>query len=517
MKHPLFFLFALTFVAFSTFAEPLSEKETDILKKRLVPLPNQVVFNEGPEVVLDGTLTVNVELSENDDNAKKLVAASFERQFGSKPNIVVTKKDDVPKDAEAYRIRATGKTVTLSASDLRGIRHALATLRQLAEPNRGTARTVDYRIPETEINDAPAMPFRGVLVVWYNETPTVKIEQILRLAAYYKFNHLVLEFRGNYPYREHPELRWAEFNIEPENVKRLVALGKELGITLVPLFPLFGHASGAREIAGKHVVLDIRPEYWSLFEPDGLCWCLSNPETRKTLTDIVLELHELFESPPYFHIGCDEAYSPADCRDCRRADYKALLKDHLLYFHQLLAERHCRVMMWHDMLVAKGDARWQGYVAVGNEHSEGLIDHLPKDIMICDWQYGAPKADEQCPTMRFFKEQGFSVLACPWNNMPGMRSLAQTVPQAGADGMLCTTWYETSGAAMIYIFSTAAQTTWRAGEAPEVDRKVMRHVFNMHLRQVGWDIPIKRYIDAGHVNWDIAPETFYRESLPRDY
>ena len=495
-------------------AEPLSEKETNILKQRLVPLPKLVVFNEGPEVVLDGTLTVNVELAEIDADAKKLVGASFERQFGAKPNIVVAKKDDVPKGAEAYRIRAAGKTVTLSASNVQGIRYALATLRQLAEPNRGTPKTVDYRIPETEIDDAPAMPFRSALVVWYNETSATRIEQVLRLAAYYKFNHLLLEFRGNYPYKKHPELRWAEFKIEPDNVKRLVALGKELGITLVPLFPLFGHAAGAKEATGKHAVLDLHPEYWSLFEPDGWCWCLSNPEARKTLTDIVLELHELFDNPPYFHIGCDEAYTPAECRACRRANYKALLKDHLLYFHKLLAERNCRVMMWHDMLIAKSDPRWKGYTAVGNEHTEGLIDHLPKDIMICDWQYRAPKTDEQWPTMRFFKEQGFSVLACPWDNMPGMRSLAKTVPQVGADGMLCTTWYKMSGPSMLSIFSTGAQTMWRADEAPVIEGRDARHVFNMHWRQIGWDIPIKHYHDAGYINWDIAPETFQKESLP---
>ena len=106
-------------------AAELPKPEADAAKKRLLPQPRQIVLSDGPEVVLDGTLTVNVELAENDATAKSIVAAIFERQFGTKPNIVVTKNDNVPAAAESYRIRAAGKSLTLSAADIRGIRHAL--------------------------------------------------------------------------------------------------------------------------------------------------------------------------------------------------------------------------------------------------------------------------------------------------------------------------------------------------------------------------------------------------------
>jgi len=488
----------------------LPDSEAAVLKKRLVPMPKHVSFYDGPEVVLDNTLTLNIELAEIDSDAKRLVGEMFNRYFGASPNIVVAKKNNVPKDAEAYRIRATGKTVTLSASDVRGIRHALSTLRQCAESNRGTVTIVDYRIPETEINDAPAMAFRGLHVCWFPETTPIRIEQALRLAAYYKFNHLIIEFWGTYPFASHPHLYWQEFKTSPAHVKKLVALGKELGVTMIPQFNLFGHAAAGRESTGKHAILDMNPQYLPLFEPDGWVWCLSNPETRKTITDVVLELYEIFDRPPYFHIGCDEAYSPAECRACRRADYKTLFKEHLLHFHKLFAERHCRMMMWHDMLIAKSDPRWKGYVAVGNERTVGLLDQLPKDIVICDWQYGAPKENETWATMRFFKEQGFTVLACPWENVSGTRSQGKTISEANLDGMLCTTWHHMHGGNMMRMFSVGAQVSWRGAEAPDINR----HIFNMHLRQVGWDIPAKRYRDTGHVDWQVAPENFMGDSLP---
>jgi hypothetical protein len=492
------------------FAEPLSEQETVILKKRLIPTPKQVAFRDGPEVVLDQSLTVNIELASDDNEAKAKTATIFKRYFNAEPNIAVAKKDDAPKDTEAYRIRAAGKVVTLSAADFRGIRYALSSLRQLAESNRGTATVVDYRIPETEIDDAPAMPFRGLHVCWFPETTPVRIEQALRLAAYYKFNYLVLEFWGTYLYKSHPELCWQEFKTSPENVQRLVAIGKDLGVTMIPQFNLFGHAAACRESSGKHAVLDLHPQYLPQFEPDGWTWCLSNPEARKTISDIVLELYEIFDKPPYFHIGCDEADNLAECRSCRRADYKALFKDHLLFFYKLLAERNCRTMMWHDMLIDKSDLRWNGYIAMGNAKTDGLLGQLPKDIVICDWQYGGPRADEKWPTMRFFKEQGFAVLACPWENAPGIRSQAKAVPENGLDGLLYTTWHHMDGSNMFRMFSVGAQATWRAADAPGIERSI----FAMHLRQIGWDIPLEKYRDTGRVDWQVAPEKFLDDSLP---
>jgi len=67
------------------------------------------------------------------------------------------------------------------------------------------------------------------------------------------------------------------------------------------------------------------------------------------------------------------------------------------------------------------------------------------------------------------------------------------------------------GQNMVRMFSIGAQATWRGGEAPRIDG---RHIFNMHLRQIGWDIPVKNYRNTGHVDWQVAPENFMGDSLP---
>jgi len=487
-------------------AAELPAPEAAAAKKRFLPQPKRVSLQTGPEVILDNSLTVNIELAADDAKAKDIVAAIFQRQFGTKPNIVVAKKDDAPKEAEAYRIRAAGKTLTVSAGDIRGIRHALSSIRQLAEPNRDAVKLVSYRIPVTEIDDVPAMAFRGLHLCWFPETRYARIEQAVRLAAYYKLNYVVLEFWGTYPSRKHPKLCWKEFAAKPEEIKRLVAIGKELGITLIPQINLYGHASLSRAGAYKHIPLDRYPEYQPIYEPDGWTWCLSNPATRTVLTDVVLEMLEDFDNPPYYHVGLDEALPP-ECSQCLRSDYKQLFLEHLLYFHKLLADRNCRMMMWHDMLISKSDPRMKDiYTAHGNQYTIGLVDKLPRDIIICDWDYGPPKEGHTYESMRYFKELGFTVLACPWTNTPGMRAQGQAVADAKLDGMLLTAWHHLRGNEMYTILSMGGMVTWCA---PPNYPGVYPNVFGIHVRQIGWDMPITDfdYKDTGRVDLQVPRDT----------
>ncbi len=480
------------------------ENDTDpVLLKRLLPRPKSIRFNDDREVLFDNQLTVRLELKKADDHAKYKTQDLFKQYFNITPTVDVIRKADAP-EGEAYKIRASGSLVTLSASNFTGIRYACNTLRQLAEVHSKTRGFSYYSIPETEIDDAPVMAFRGLHLCWFPETEAVQIEQYIRWAAYYKFNHVILEFWATFPFTSHPEFNWQEYSATPGDIRRLVDLGQELGITLIPQLNIFGHASGSRGGSGKHAPLDFHPEFQSLFEPNGWVWCLSNPATRELLTDIVLETFEAFNYPPLYHIGGDEADGAGECRLCRRSDYKALLIDHLTYFHKLLAEKDCRMMMWHDMLIQRNDPRWQRYVANGTPRMEGVLEALPKDIIICDWQYGSPGEDETWPTMSHFKNQGFQVLACSWNKVDNIKSLGETVGKNGLDGLLCTTWHGPSYNQLLSIITHGAQATWSTPPYKYVDRTMAMR----HLRQIGWDIPIKNYKNTGIHEWQVRPDIY---------
>ena len=484
-------------------AAPLNENESRIVKARLVPAPRSVALTDGPDVVLDGALGVTFACAKDQPDAAKAVALLFKEWFGLSPALKAGSSGRLPQKADAYRITAAKGTLAIEAADIGGARNAMRTLRQIAEPVRGAREVQGYSVPELAIDDAPAMAFRGFHVCWFPENTPVQIERFIRLAAYYKMNRVVLEPWGTFVSERHPELAWPGSAMTPKEIRRLVKIADGLGVTLIPQFNLFGHASGSRGSSHKHAVLDFRPELQPLFEPLGWTWCLSNPETARLIEEVVVELHEAFGRPPYFHAGCDEAEDMGTCQSCRRSDYPRVVASFLTRIHDTLARRNCKMMIWHDMLLQSGDPRWKGFYANGSKQAEALLDALPRDTVICDWYYGAPNKEEAWPTLRYFKAKGFPVLACPWENLEGYRGLSRAVQSESLDGMLCTAWHHLYGASMMQIYFRAAHATW--GMPPAGGYEGL--VFAQHLRQVGWDIPVRTYEDTGTFNTQLPEKT----------
>ncbi|MBR5626411.1 MAG: family 20 glycosylhydrolase, partial [Thermoguttaceae bacterium] len=412
--------------------------------------------------------------------------------------------DAKPEEFVERQDELTG-TLLITASDLAGFRDSFKTLKQLAETFGVSATTEDSRrfIPELEIDDVPRLVFRGLHLCWFPETESTSIERSIRMASYYKFNYIVLEFWGVFPFEACDAMCWEEFHTSKDEVRRLVSLGRSLGVQLIPQINLLGHAPGARGASGKHTLLDNHPEMEPLFEPDGWTWNIYNPSTRDLLSKCVLELYETFDRPPYFHIGCDEAYSAGTSFVARRkGNYAEVLAEWITHFHDLLQERDCRIMMWHDMLIEPAD--FKGYTACGNAKTWGLIDKLPKDILLCDWQYDKPKENETWPTTSFFSEKGFEVLSCPWRNLEGIKSLAGNAAEKKYFGLLCTTWHTFYGVEMRNIFTVGTHSAW--GTEYRGDDQLS--AFNRHLRQANRDTVNKNYRTEGVNDWQVLKETY---------
>ena len=482
-------------------------QERDILFARMNPQP--VSF----ELISDGICRL-------DDAAKIVIAtpeeirspASVIRKFWNcSPEIRFEKAASCSNVSGAYDITVDENGICITAPDNNGVLNALKTLRQLAEEERGVLKFQAYELPFCRISDAPAISFRGLHICWFPENHSYQIERAIRLAAYCKYNYVVLETWGVFPFEKAPFLCWQDKALDKNELKRIIAEANELGLTVIPQFNILGHASGSRENGGKHVTLNRFPEYASLFEPDGWSFCLSNPETRRILKDCVLEMYETFGKPGFFHIGSDEARLLATCRTCRRIPRKDLVKDHFLFFHDLMAQQDARIMMWHDMLLDKEDPRWNGYIVCGSV-KDGLTDlykELPKDIFICDWQYGYPKGENDTPptwaTSRFFKENGFDVIVSPASNLDGLRSLAELTATAPLAGILETTWADLDTAMFTTIYKGSA-AIWHGGDSSKLNDAYIRpwapdDMCLMHhlLRQVENDMALRDYYAAGRI------------------
>ena len=484
----------------------MNERYLKILTDRLIPVPKEIHFQDGADYPIAEQCKVSLAVSETagvEDKVREL----FRAFWGVQPQIVLTGSTVSFPCADAYEIRVSETELSIAARGLTGVMNAFKTLRQLAEVSRGTETVEGYFLVPCTICDEPAMLFRGIHLCIFPETPLWDIEKQIRLAAYYKFNYAVIETWGVFPFESHPEFCWADRKIDKAELKHLIRLGKELGITLVPQFNLLGHAAAARAATGKHAVLDFNPALQPLFEPEGWTWCISNPETRRIQTDLVMELHDFYECPPFFHIGCDEADDFAVCRECCKRVLKDLLRDHIVYFHNLFRMRDTRVVMWHDMLLERYDKRWKGYVANAfPEHKMGdLYKELPHDIIIADWQYGYKKKEDdsepEWPTSKFFKKEKYDVVVCPWNNPYGIRSLGGLAAREKLMGVLATTWHTCHARQLAVIYSSVADAAWN----PSVGSLGKLLGPSLHLRQIGWDMGVSEYEKTGFCRNQVDP------------
>ena len=243
--------------------------------------------------------------------------------------------------------------------------------------------------------------------------------------------------------------------------RQLVGIARGMGLEVIPMFNSWGHATACRVKYGRHVVLDQNPKLAPLFEPDGWTWCLSNPRTQALLRKVCDELIEFAGPGAFFHIGCDEAYSHATCDRCRQTDRVKLFVDHVNGLAAHLEKRGRRAIMWGDALL-------------------GDVSHK---IVIADWHYDLTSGD--VPTLARFRERGFETLACPWNNLANIRTLARAAA-ANRSGLLMTTWHHL--AQSIPALAWTAACAWTEDPAAlgmrQYDGSVMRAATATHLRHL---------------------------------
>ena len=474
----------------------------DFRAPEIIPVPKKMSYEASVPVWIDAATRFSVACP--DKSAAAWVKSKSKAWFGvdvaAIDSSAVAGADGLGE--EGYTLSASPGRIAIGANSPIGVKYAMYTLRQVAERETGGLTVMGYWLPVLRIEDEPALKFRGVHFCWFPECSASQIERQIRVAAYYKFNYAVVENWGVFKSEKHPYLAVPGAPLTTAEAKRLVSIAKDLGVTLVPQLNVYGHAALLRAMGGKHSTLDYHPEYQPLFEPfNGWNWCLSNPDARKVVLELVEELHEAFGNPPFFHIGCDEA-DPPTCPVCRSAKpYAALVEAQIVAVVDLLRKRGARAMMWHDMLLEKG--KWEKPLrAHGDKDEAKMADTLPRDIVVCDWYYeGARKG---YPTLDHLSAKGFSVLTCPWRNGEGIFAQAAHARENRLFGVLETTWHHCKGQEFGMMMSASACGAWGSGR-PHPWRQG-GYVFATHWRQCGWDMGTIDYADTG----------FYSRQVTRD-
>ena len=466
--------------------EKLADKTTtEFVMQRMSPRPKELK-------VFDGYYTLNekstLAVSTTDAltaEQEKVICDTIKQYWRFTPTVVFTKNPDNAKlGNEGSTTTINQQGIAIAGKDFTAIRQALKSLRQIAEPERdGTGQVFAY----LQIKDWATLTFRGIHICIFPENTLADIEKYVRLASYYKYNYVVLEPWGTFPFKSHPEFAHADKKLDRKGFKKIIDYCWSVGLTPIPQYSILGHASQCRVSTAKHAVLTNNPHLEHIYEPLGWSYCMSSEKTEAILKDLLTEIHEFYGKPPFFHLGCDEAYDKASCYKCRAKPVVPLFVNHLKKFSDFMRTKGARSIIWHDMLLDRQDPRWKKDVATGDAEMAEAVKTLSKDIIIADWQYSyRDKNQTRFETPRHFKKEGFEVLVCPWEVNNGITALAQTAQEENLFGVLETTWHHVwNNNHYFSFFYHCGDACWNGGK-PREDPKFARigAVLIPHIRHV---------------------------------
>lgn len=258
---------------------------------------------------------------------------------------------DASMAPDAYRLTVTPERVDICAGAPEGAFYAVQTLRQLlpVEAFDGGVRTVE--LPAVEIEDRPAMAYRGLMLDVARHFFTVdEVKRTLDLLALHKMNvfhwHLTDDQGWRIEIRRYPELtrvgsvrrrtligkdpggeydETCRYDERPyggfytqEEVREVVDYAARRFITVIPEIEFPGHAVAA---LASYPWLGCTGEQYEVrqtWDIDDRVFCVGRDSTFDFIEGVLGEVIGLFPST-YIHIGGDECPTKMweQCPHCR--------------------------------------------------------------------------------------------------------------------------------------------------------------------------------------------------------
>lgn len=311
-----------------------------------------------------------------------------------------------------------------------------------------------------------AWPFRGFCLGVPRQADWDVFKRLIaEVLPRYQCNVLVFLVRYQYAFQSHPAVADGE-PLTLEQAREIAALCRQSGIRLIPKMNLLGHQSGK----GPGSELGLLRAYPELDETPDLptvrycrSLCPRHPRAKEIVGDLMDEMLDAFQADA-LHVGLDEVFEIGHCPCCQGTPNAELFAEWVNALHEhLVGKRGVEMLMWSDRLL-DGEATGYGEWDASKNDTWPAIDLIPKDILLCDWHYGAR---EEYPSLAIFSEKGFRMVVCPWRELPATQALlryAAAHPVEGLLGVLQTSWCS-SGAVARYLCEDDANVE-------EIPRKV---------------------------------------------
>jgi hexosaminidase len=377
-------------------------------------------------------------------------AGATQRGSAAAPRVRFELQPGATLPAEGYRLLVATDHVTLTASDVAGLRHGAVTLWQLAavastaggDTNRSPAagsKPKSVTLPTVRIDDAPQFRWRGLMLdsARHYQSPAF-IERYVDWMALHKFNvlhwHLTDDQAWRLEIERYPRLtevgawrvpagRAAQRDLDPvtgkphryggyytpQTVRHLVQYAAERGITIVPEIEMPGHASATLaaypDLGLGSVTPGVVPADWGIYTN------LFNVEeaTFAFFENVLREVMALFPGT-YVHVGGDEAVkdqwraSPRvqeRMRELGVRDEAALQGYFVARIGRFLAQHGRRLVGWDEILEGgiAPDATVMSWRGVDGARTAAQSGH---DAVLAAW-----------PTLYFDNRQGAAATEPP--------------------------------------------------------------------------------------------------------
>ena len=342
----------------------------------------------------------------------------------SLPSLEISAGNPVSADLNGYEfvINITESGLYISADNFNSLVRGYLTMLDKIEyiDNHFVLKCGTYR-------EKPKFDFRCVHICVFPETTLDYLKKYVRVCGIAKYSHIILEFWGMYKFSFMKELGWSHA-YSKEDLKPVINDAKDLGMEVIPMFNMLGHAAQSRAIFGKHVVLDQNPALESLFMSDGWVWNFKNGSVYSIIQNAISELCEICGDGGYFHIGCDEAII--------NNDFEGMCS-YINKINSYLRSMGRRAILWADMMLY--DPNTVDFNAVSEESAQLIINLLDKDIILGDWHYDFLEPDWK--SSKKLKESGFDVTCSSWHNKVNVKATIDNIEMQKQFGFIHTTWH----------------------------------------------------------------------------
>lgn len=290
--------------------------------------------------------------------------------------------------------------------------------------------------------------WRGAHLMAHNDQQVRQLEEALPKLAAVGVNVIVLEVNYGFDFQSHPELRSSP-GITRACAKQLASAARAQGIRLIPQLNCLGHQSWSKNTAAlltHYPQFDETPGQYP--ENKGIycrSWCPQHPEVNRVVFALIDELIDAFDADA-FHVGMDEVFLIGSeyCPRCRGGDPGKLFAKAVNDLHRhVVGQRKIEMLMWSDRLLPADALKYSEWEASKN-HTEGAVELIPKDIIMCDWHY---EKRAEYPSVPYFLQKGFRVWPSGWQPLEASKAFSNYAREQKDKrmlGYLCTTWGKVS-------------------------------------------------------------------------